>query len=123
MSIVWNLLILTCSVWATAAFLPGIRVRGVWDSLVVSIIFGVVNFLFGWFLSGLIGIATLGLGFIFFFVTRLVVSALMLLLTSALTRRLAVDGFGWALGGALSIAVMSGVLEWGVQRIPGLPGI
>ena len=122
MSIVWSLLILTCSVWVTAALVPGIKVQGFWDSLVVSIIFGLVNFLFGWILFGVIGIATLGLGFLFFFVTRLVVSALMLMLTSALTKRLKVDGFGWALAGAFAIAVLSGILEWVLHRIPGLPG-
>lgn len=123
MTIVWALLILTCSVWITAVLVPGIKVRGFWDSLVVSIIFGIVNYLFGWFLFGVIGIATLGLGFLFYFLTRLVVSAFMLLLTSAMTKRLEVDGFGWALAGAFVIAVLSGILEWGLHRIPGLPGI
>ena len=123
MSIVWSLLILTGAVWVAAAILPGIRVRSFWDAIVVSIIFGLVNFFFGWLLFVFIGLATVGLGFIFSFVTRLVVSALMLMLTNALTDRLDVRGFGWAFAGAFVIAVLSGVAEHVLHKIPGLPGI
>lgn len=123
MSVIWSILIMACSVWITSAILPGIRVRTFWDTIVVSIIFSVVSFFFGWILFVAIGIATLGLGFLFSFITRMVVSALMLKLTDALTDRLKIDGFGWALGGAFVIAVLSGVFEYLLPRIPGLPGI
>lgn len=123
MSIVWSLVILSGSVWLAAALLPGIKVKGFWDTVVVSIIFGVTNFLFGWFLFVFIGLATLGLGFVFSFITRLVVSALMLKLTDALTDRLTIRSFGWALAGALFIAFVSVVAEKLLHMVPGLPGI
>lgn len=123
MSIVWSILILSFSVWVTAAILPGISVPSFWDSIVVSIIFGIVNFFFGWLLFVFIGLATLGLGFFFSFVTRLVVSALMLQLTDALTERLKVRSFGWAFVGAFVIAVLSSIVEKGLLRVPGLPGM
>ncbi len=123
MSIIWSLLILSCSVWVAAAILPGIKIRGFWDAVVVSIIFGLANFFFGWLLFVVIGIGTFGLGFLFSFLTRLVVSALMLKLTDALTDRLTVRNFGWALAGALVISLLSLVLEKILHHIPGLPGI
>lgn len=123
MSVVWSLLILICSVWVAAALLPGIKVRSFGDTIVVSIIFGVVNFILGWLLFAVIGLATLGLGFLFSFLTRLVVSALMLMLTDALTDRLTVRSFWWALAGALVIALTSAVAERVLHMVPGLPGI
>lgn len=123
MSVVWSILIMACSVWITSAILPGIRVKTFWDTIIVSIIFSIVSYFFGWILFVAIGIATLGLGFLFSFLTRLVVSALMLKLTDALTDRLKIDGFGWALGGAFVIAVLSSVFEYFLPRIHGLPGI
>jgi putative membrane protein len=122
-SIVWSIVVLSFSVWVAAAILPGIKVRTFWDTIVVSIIFGLVNFFLGWLLFVFIGVATLGLGFVFFFLTRLVVSALMLMLTSALTDRLTVRHFGWALAGALVIAVLSAIAERILHLVPGLPGI
>ena len=123
MSIVWSILILSLSVWIAAAILPGIKVKGFWDAVVVSIIFGVVNFLFGWFLFVFIGIATIGLGFIFSFLARLVVSALMLKLTDAMTDRLTVKSFGWAFAGAFVIAVLSSVAERLLHTVHWLPGV
>ncbi len=123
MSIIWSILIVAFSVWAAAYILPGITVKSFWDSIIVAVIFSIANFIFGWILFALIGIATLGLGFLFSFITRLLVSALMLKLTDALTEKLKVDSFGWAFGGAFVIAVLSGVIEAILHRIPGLPGI
>ena len=124
MSIVWSISIVAFSVWVAAAILPGIRVKGgFWDIIVIAIIFSIANFLFGWFLFTVLGIATLGLGFLFSFLARLIVSALMLKLTDALTDRLKINSFGWAFGGAVVIAVLSAILEKVLSRIPGLPGI
>jgi uncharacterized membrane protein YvlD (DUF360 family) len=110
-------------VWAAGAILPGIKVKSFWDAVVVSIVFGIINFFFGWLLFTVIGIATIGLGFIFWFLTRLVVSALLLMVTNALTDRLEVKSFGWAFACAALIAVFSAVLEKVLHMIPGLPGI
>lgn len=123
MSMLWSVLILSCSVWITAEVLPGIKVKSFWDAIIVSIIFGLANFFFGWFLFVFIGIATIGLGFIFAFLTRVVVSALLLMLTDKLTDRLTVQSFGWAFWGAVVISVLSFVIEKVLHLIPGLPGI
>lgn len=102
---------LSVVVWVTAAILPGIRIRGFWDAIIVALVFGLLNWALGWLLFAVIGIATLGIGFLLFFITRWVVDAILLKLTDALTDRVQVDGFGWALGAALLIAALSAVFE------------
>lgn len=119
----WSVVILACSVWIAAAVISGIHIKRFWDAIIVSIIFGVVNYFFGWFLFVFIGIATIGLGFLFALITRLVVSALLLLLTDKLTDRIDVRSFGAAFWGAVVIAIASFLIERGLQYVPGLPGI
>ncbi len=99
-------LVLAVSVWITAAVLPGVRVKGVGGAILTAAIIGVMNWAIGWLLFVVIGIATLGLGFLLAFVTRWIVDAIVLKITDAMTERLTIDGFGWALGAAL---MMSGL--------------
>src|SRR5205085_2726524 len=99
-------LVLAAAVGVAAAILPGMRVQGVGGALVTAAIFGALNWLLGWFLFTVLGIATLGVGFILAFVTRWIVDAIILKITDAMTDKLTVDGFGWALAAA---AIMSGV--------------
>lgn len=84
----------------------GVRLQGgLLSALLIAAAFAVLRFLLGWLLFGILGIATLGLGFIFHFVTQLVVAAIVLKLTSALSSRFAIDGFLPALGAAVLMAV------------------
>lgn len=84
----------------------GVRLQGgIVSALWIAAIFAVLRFLLGWLLFGILGIATLGLGFIFHFVTQLVVAAVVLKLTSALSTRFAIDGFLPALGAAVLMAL------------------
>ena len=99
-------LVLAACVWITAALLPGVRVKGFGGAVLTAAIIGVINWLIGWLLFALIGIATLGLGFLLAFVTRWIVDAIVLKAADAMTERLTIDGFGWALGAAL---MMSGL--------------
>jgi uncharacterized membrane protein YvlD (DUF360 family) len=100
--------------WALAAvallladrLFSGVRLEGDFaTALAVAAGFSVLQFLLGWFLFGLLGIATLGIGFLFHFVTQLVSAALVLKLTSALSRRFTIDGFFPALGTAMLLAI------------------
>ena len=100
--------------WALAAaallladrLIAGVRLEGDFvTSLGVAAGFSVLQFLFGWFFFGLLGIATLGLGFIFHFATQLVSAAIVLKLTSGLSRRFKIVGFFPALGTALLLAL------------------
>jgi len=105
-------LILTVAFWLTAMVLPGFHVKSFGSAIVVAAIFGVLNVLIGWLLFGVIGIATLGIGFLLAFLTRWVVNAILLKLTDAITDRLTIDGFGNALLGALIISLIGTVAEW-----------
>jgi putative membrane protein len=115
MSLLFSWLILSAAVWFTAMILPGFHVRSPASALVVAAVFGVLNFFLGWILFGLLGLMTLGLGFLLAFLTRLVVNAILLKLTDAMTDHLTIDSFKWALGGALLMSVL-GTLGEGLVR-------
>ena len=105
-------LILSVAVWLTAVLLPGVKVKGVGGAIVTAALFGVLNFFLGWVLFVLIGLGTLGVGFILAFVTRWIVDAIILKITDALTDKLTVRGFGTALVAALIMALLGGVGEY-----------
>lgn len=92
---------------AAGAIVPGFRIKGFGSALVAAAIFGVLNALIGWLFFIVIGVLTLGLGFLLAFVTRLVVNTLLLKLTDALTSRLDIKGFAPAFWGALVISAVT----------------
>jgi putative membrane protein len=98
--------VLSFAFWLTAKIVPGFRIAGLWDAIVVAAIFGVVNFLLGTFLFYVIGIATLGIGLLLSFLTHWFVNALLLKLTDALTSRLEVRSFATALLAALVMSLL-----------------
>lgn len=110
-------LVLSLVVLATAALLPGFRVRGFSGALVVAALFGVLNVLIGWLLFVAIGIGTLGIGFVLAFITRWVVNAILLKIVDAMTDRLKIDGFRWALFGAACISGLSLLAERGLREL------
>ncbi|HCF56623.1 MAG TPA: hypothetical protein DFS52_01335, partial [Myxococcales bacterium] len=115
MSILISWLILTVAVWIAAAIVPGVSVKGIGGAIVVAAIFGIVNWLIGWLFFFVIGIATLGLGFLLAFITRWVVDAIILKLTDLLTDRLTIRGFGPALLAALVMSALGTLGEWLVR--------
>jgi putative membrane protein len=89
-----------------AAVFDRVKLKGDFaDALWVSALFAVLSFLLDWFFFVLLGLATLGLGFIFQFLTHLVAAALIVKLTAALSRRFDVSGFFPAVGTALLLAL------------------
>jgi putative membrane protein len=99
-------LVLALAFWVTAKVVPGFHIAGLWDAVVVAAVFGIVNFLLGWFLYYFIGIATLGIGLLLSFITHWFVNAVLLKITDALTSRLQVRGFGTALVAALVMSFL-----------------
>lgn len=112
MDLVFSWLLLSAAVLIAAKLLPGIHVADFGDAVIVALLFGVANALLGWLLFVMIGIATLGLGFALAFVSRLIVSALLLQLVDALTARLSVRSFGHAALAALFISGLGTLAEW-----------
>jgi putative membrane protein len=114
-SILLSWLILSLTVWVTAVVLPGFHVRSFGSAIIVAAIFGTLNFLLGWLIFAIFTIATLGLAWLFAFITRWIINALLLKLTDALTDRLRIDGFGWALAGALMMSALGTLGQWMVM--------
>jgi putative membrane protein len=101
-----SLLVLSASVWVAAAIVPGFDVRPGWATVRVAALFGVLQWALGWLIFVLLGVGTLGLGFLFAFITRWVVSAILLKVADSLSDSLQIRNFKVALLGAL---VMSAV--------------
>ena len=92
------------SVWLTAAVLPGFHLRDFKGAIIVAAIFGVLNALVGWLLFFALGVATLGLGFVFTWFARWVVNTVLLMVTDAMSDSLRIDGIKVA---AIGAAIMS----------------
>jgi putative membrane protein len=99
-------LVLSLAFWLTARIVPGFHVRSLGDAIVVAAVFGVVNFLLGTLLYYVLGIATLGIGFLLSLLTHWIVNAVLLKITDGLTRRLEVQSFGTALIAALVMSLL-----------------
>jgi putative membrane protein len=102
----------TFSLWLAALLMPGVRVASFVDAVWAGALLGFLQWLLYWPLFVLLGIGTLGIGFILFFITRWVVAALVILLTARLSRRLQVDSFWWALLTAFLTALTGSVIQW-----------
>jgi putative membrane protein len=98
--------------WVADRLLGGFEVSGDWKSYaLVAALLGVLQFLLGWLIYVVLGIATLGLGFLLSFVTRLIVSAVILLIADKLSRRLSIRGFVPALLAAIIISLTGSVVD------------
>lgn len=117
MSLLLSWLILSLAVWLTATILPGFHVKNFGSAVLVGALFGVLNFLLGWLLFALFTVATLGLAWLLAFLTRWIIDAILLKLTDSLTDHLTIDGFGWALGGALMMSAIGTIGEWLLRGI------
>lgn len=116
MHVLISWLILALAVWLAAAIVPGVKVQGFGGAVFVAAVFGVLNWLIGWLLFLIIGVATLGLGFLLAFLTRWFVDAIVLKLTSGLTSRLTIRGFGPALLAALVMSALGTFGEYLLRR-------
>lgn len=117
MHLLLSWLLLSLIVLLTAALLPGFKVRGFGGAVLVALLFGVLNVAIGRLLFVVIGFGTLGLGFLLAFLTRWFVDAILLKLVDALTDRLEIRSFGWALLGALCISALSVLADFAVRGI------
>jgi putative membrane protein len=115
MGLILSWLILSLAVWVTSAVLPGFHVKSPTSALLVAAIFGVLNFLLGWLLFAIFTVATLGLAWLLAFITRWIITAILLVITDKLTDHLKIDSFGWALGGALVMSLVGTLGEWIVR--------
>lgn len=117
MELLLSWLILTFAVWLTAAILPGFHVKSFKSALWVAAIFGILNFLLGQIIFIVFSVVTLGIAYLLAFITRWIITALLLKLTDRLTDHLKIDGFGWALLGALMMSAIGTIGEWVIRGV------
>ncbi len=108
--LVWILNAVTLLI--VAYILPGITVASFWSAMIAALVLGLINMLVKPILILLtlpITIVTLGL-------FLLVINALMFWLAGSLLKGFQVNGFWWAVGGALFYSVISGFLTSLIQQ-------
>ncbi len=110
-------LVLSAAFFGTAQLLEGVKIESFGSSLVVTAIYATLNLFLGWLLFTVFAVGTLGLGYLFAFVTWWVIGAIMLMLTDAFTKRLSVKGFGTALVASAVISLFSSVGHWVVNTL------
>jgi len=110
-------LVLSFAVWLAAKLVPGFRLKGIGGAFLVAALFGVLNWLLGWVFFVLIGIATLGLGFLLAFATRWIVDAIVLEIVDAQTDQLEIRGFFSALAAAFVMSAAGTVAECVVRLL------
>jgi putative membrane protein len=109
MGLLVSWLVMSAAFWLTSNVLPGFRVSGFRGAVVVAALFGVINWLIGWLLFGVIGVMSLGIGFLLGFLTRWLVNAILLKLTDSLSSNLSIRDFKTALWGSLLLSLFGSV--------------
>lgn len=112
MSFLLDWLILSFAVWLTAMILPGFHVKGFWSAVWVAALFGILNFLIGWLFFAVFTVLTLGIAWLLAFITRWIIDAIILKIVASMTDDLRIDGFRWALGGALMMSLLGTLAQW-----------
>ena len=108
-------LILTVAVYVAAAAVPGVRIKSLPGAFVVAAVFGLLNFFIGWLFRGALYVSSLGLLYVFSFLARWIVDAILLKLTSLLTDKIEVRGLMPAFLAALVMSVLGTVGQWLVR--------
>ena len=109
---------LAAALWVATELLDGMSIQGDYKSyLAVAALFGILNFFLGKLAFAVLGVATLGLGFLFSFITRLVVDALLLKLADSVSSRLRVRSFGVAIVASLVISLVNAMADYGARLL------
>ena len=102
----------TLGLWVAARLLSDVRIPTFIDAVWAGALLGVLQVLLTDFVFVLLGIGTLGLGFLLWFVTRWIAAAIVIKLAAALSGRFEVRGFFAALLTAFIVALTGSVLRW-----------
>ncbi len=110
---------IAAGIWIANAVLDDLRFRGgPGDYLIIAAVFGVLDFFFHWLFVAAFAIASLGLALVFRFVTEVVVYAVILKMTSALSSRLEIKSIGTAVAAAFIISCTGTAATWLARMIP-----
>ncbi len=104
-------LVMSVAVWIISMIVPGVKIKGIKAAMVVSLIYGALNFLlfrvllFVTFPLVLLKYLTLGL-------FGIILNAVLLMITDKLMDDFELSGFGSALLAAVGISLVNLVLGW-----------
>jgi uncharacterized membrane protein YvlD (DUF360 family) len=107
-----SFLILAASFWLASQVMSGLHLEDFKGSVLAAALFGGVNALLGWFLTGFVTIVPIDLAFLLLFGTRCVVNTLLLVLLDTSTKILILKSVGTAVGGGLLITAMGTIAEY-----------
>jgi uncharacterized membrane protein YvlD (DUF360 family) len=111
-SILLSWLTASIGLWFASKVLDGVRLTSIIDAIWAGALLGLLQALLGTLIFVLLGIGTLGIGFLLWFITRWIASAIVILITASLSSRLEVRGFFPALITAFIVAVTGSVVRW-----------
>jgi putative membrane protein len=104
----WNILLLSVSVFLVAQLLPGIRLKNFGTAVAVAVVCSLISYLIGWLLVFL----SLPFIFITFGLFKFIINAFLLLLTDKMMDDFEIDGIGTTLLAAILITIMDSILRW-----------
>jgi len=127
MSFLWRVITNAIAIWLAAALLSGVSIvskgNGTADTILTVLVIGLVLAVVNGFVKPLIKLLAFPVYLLTLGLFGLVVNALMLLLTAWLTKQtewgLQIDGFWWAVAGALIVSVAGMILQ---AVLPGKSG-
>ena len=118
MSILIPWAVLTFSMWVAAQLLSKMKIEGgIVSHFLVAGGFGILMAFTGWFIHFVIGVLSLSFFFVFSFLGKLVVGAIVLKITDAFSSKLKVEGFGTALMASLIMSIAGTGAEYVVNML------
>ncbi len=112
MGILLSWLTATLGLWFASKVLHSVRLTSFNDAIWAGGLLAILQWALTWFIAVLIGIGTLGIGFLLWFITYWIASAIVILLASKLSSRLDVKGFIPALITAFIVSGTGSALSW-----------
>lgn len=111
-SILVGWLTATLGLWLASRLLDGVRLTSFGDAVWAGALLGILQALLTQLIFVILVVGTLGIGLLFWFVTRWVASAIVILIVAALSSRLEVRGFWAALVTSFIVALTGSVVRW-----------
>ena len=108
MQVLYHILLLSVSIFLIAKMLPGVHIKSFFTSIIVAVVYSIVDFLLGWLLTMLsIPFIFITLGLFTF-----VINAVLLWITDKIIEDFKIDGIGQTLLAALLITILNSILNW-----------
>ena len=112
-----HLAVLSATIYALSRFMPGVRVKRGDTSIVVAVVFAVLNWALGWIFKGLLLVPTiLTLGLLWFFVP-FIVNTIILWITDKLLDDFELKDVRALLYSAGAITLANGLLQLVMRRL------